>query len=68
MWYGFSQLLGAEQRVELTSTFDFDNAVFGIGHQNVFWKSDFYVQEYLYIPEEVSNANISKIMQWLNFR
>ena len=64
MWYGMT----AEEKVELSSTFEFDNDVFGIGHPNVFWRSDFFLQEFVYIPDELSNTNITQIMQWLNYR
>lgn len=64
LWYGMS----TNEKIEMSSVFEFDSSVFGIGHPSVNQMSDFYLQEYVYVPEGMSNADITQTMQWLNYR
>tara|TARA_R100001244_G_scaffold118367_1_gene88100 strand:+ start:316 stop:1527 length:1212 start_codon:yes stop_codon:yes gene_type:complete len=64
VWYGMT----SNERMEMNTSFEFDGKIFGIGNPLVAYKSDFYLQEYLYIPEAVSVADIEETMQWLNYR
>ena len=64
MYYGS----GANDNVEINSGFELDNAEFGIGHPRPDKTSDFYLQEYIYTNELMTDKDIANTLIWLNNR
>lgn len=64
LYYG----AGANEFVEVTSGFELDDAHFGIGHPLNAKVSDFYLQEYIYTNELMTDQDISDTLTWLNYR
>ena len=59
---------GANDNVEINSGFELDNAEFGIGHPRPDKTSDFYLQEYIYTNELMTDKDIANTLIWLNNR
>ncbi len=64
LWWGST----FEEKATISTTFDFTNKHFGIGNPDVSKTSDFYLQEYIYTPTAMTNADIEATMLWLNYR
>jgi len=64
LWYGNT----ANETVSISTTFDFTNKNFGIGNPTADNTSDFYLQEFMFSPTAMTNANIESTMEWLNYR
>lgn len=64
LWWGST----ANETESIFTSFDFTNKNFGIGNPSVNNLSEFYLQEFIFSPTAMTNANIESTMEWLNFR
>lgn len=55
-------------KVSLTTTFEFDLELFGVGEWSDVARSDFNMQEFLYSGVTMTDTNILKTIEWLNHR
>jgi len=64
LWWGSTN----HEKATVSTTFDFTDKHFGIGNPSVSKTSDFYLQEYIYSTNAMTDADIESTMEWLNYR
>ena len=64
LWWGGTR----NEKASMTTVFNFSNKFFGIGNPNIETTSDFYLQEYIYSPTDMTDVDIESTMEWLNYR
>lgn len=59
---------GQNDFVEIANLFTLNDAFFGIGHPIQNYKSDFFLQEYIYTTSDMTPADVTNTMIWMNNR